>query len=144
MRSTPCTRRQGARVSLFCFKIKVGGFLGLDLKTSSYGLVIWPTKLSRRFLGLGLKTKRAIVCRLCHKINGRMKTAFDTHRDLAPCFAWNQDRLGFFSLASRLVEARCGWCIWHHRGGHVEAKQKIVYLIASGAVQCKSDGNTLH
>jgi hypothetical protein len=34
-----------------------GGFLGLGLKTSSFGLVIWASKLLRRFLGLGLKTK---------------------------------------------------------------------------------------
>jgi hypothetical protein len=32
------------------------GVSGLDLKTGSYGLVIWPTKSLRRFLGLGLKT----------------------------------------------------------------------------------------
>jgi hypothetical protein len=28
-----------------------GGFPGLDLKTGSYGLVIWASKLPRRFLG---------------------------------------------------------------------------------------------
>jgi hypothetical protein len=33
-----------------------GGFLGLDLKTDSSGLVIWASKSPRRFLGLGLKT----------------------------------------------------------------------------------------
>jgi hypothetical protein len=34
-----------------------GGFLGLGLKTGSFGLVIWASKSPRRFLGLGLKTK---------------------------------------------------------------------------------------
>jgi hypothetical protein len=34
-----------------------GGFSGLGLKTSSYGLVIWASKSPRRFLGLGLKIK---------------------------------------------------------------------------------------
>jgi hypothetical protein len=34
-----------------------GGFLGLDLKTDSSGLVIWASKSPRQFLGLGLKTK---------------------------------------------------------------------------------------
>jgi hypothetical protein len=29
-----------------------------------------------------------------------------TRRDLAACFAWKQVRLGFFSLTSRLTEAR--------------------------------------
>jgi hypothetical protein len=49
------------------------GFPDLDLKTGGYGLVIWPTKSPRWFLGLGLKTKWAMVCRLHHKTNGRMK-----------------------------------------------------------------------
>jgi hypothetical protein len=49
-----------------------GGFPGLGLKTGSYDLVIWASKSSRRFLGLGLKTKRATVYRLHHKTNGRM------------------------------------------------------------------------
>jgi hypothetical protein len=49
------------------------GFSILGLKTSSFGLVIWPTKSLRRYLGLGLKTKWAMVCQLCLKIDGRMK-----------------------------------------------------------------------
>jgi hypothetical protein len=48
------------------------GFFGLGLKIGSYGLVIWVSKSSRWFLCLGLKTKRVMVCRLRHKINGRM------------------------------------------------------------------------
>jgi hypothetical protein len=44
-----------------------GGFFGLDLKTGSFSLMIWASKLPRRFLGLGLKTKLASVCRLRHK-----------------------------------------------------------------------------
>jgi hypothetical protein len=47
-----------------------GGFPGLSLKTGSYGLVIWASKSPRRFLGLGLKTKQASVCRLRHKTDG--------------------------------------------------------------------------
>jgi hypothetical protein len=42
-------------------------FLGLDLKTGSSGLVIWTSKLPRRFFGLNIKTKRALICRLRHK-----------------------------------------------------------------------------
>jgi hypothetical protein len=53
-------------------------FPGLGLKTDSCGLVIWPTKSPRRFLVLGLKIKWAMVCRLHHKTDGRMKTARDT------------------------------------------------------------------
>jgi hypothetical protein len=45
-------------------------FFGLGLKTGSCGLVIWPIKSPRRFLGLCLKNKLATVCRLCHKTNG--------------------------------------------------------------------------
>jgi hypothetical protein len=47
-----------------------GGFPGLGLKTDSSGLVIWASKSLRRFLGLGLKTKWASVCRLRHKTDG--------------------------------------------------------------------------
>jgi hypothetical protein len=47
-----------------------GGFPDLGLKTGSSGLLIWASKSPRRFLGLGLKTKQASVCRLRHKING--------------------------------------------------------------------------
>jgi hypothetical protein len=62
------------------------GFPSLGLKTSSCGLVIWLTKSSRWFIGLGFKTKWAMVCQLRHKINGRMKTAQDTCRNLVACF----------------------------------------------------------
>jgi hypothetical protein len=47
-----------------------GGFSGLGLKTGSSGMVIWASKSLRRFLGLGLKTKRASVCRFHHKTDG--------------------------------------------------------------------------
>jgi hypothetical protein len=46
-----------------------GGFPGLGLKIGSSGLVISASKSSRRFLGLGLETKQASVCRLRHKID---------------------------------------------------------------------------
>jgi hypothetical protein len=100
------------------------GFSGLGIKTASCGFVIWPTKSPQRFLGLGLKTKWAMVCRLRLKTDGRMKTARDTRRDLATSFAWKRVGLGFPSLASRLAEARHGWCTWHHHGGRVEMKSK--------------------
>jgi hypothetical protein len=38
------------------------GFHSFDLKTGSYGLVIWASKLAPPFFGLGLKTKRAMIC----------------------------------------------------------------------------------
>jgi hypothetical protein len=74
-----------------------GGFFGLVLKTGSFGLVIRPSKSSRRFLGFDLKTKWASVCRLRHKTDGGRSTR-DTRRDLVACFAWKQVWLGFFSL----------------------------------------------
>jgi hypothetical protein len=49
------------------------GFPGLDLKTDSYGLVIWASKSPRRFLSLGLKTMQASIYRLCHKNDSRMQ-----------------------------------------------------------------------
>jgi hypothetical protein len=66
--------------------------------TGSYGLMIYASKSAQWFLGLGLKTKRAPVCQLRHKTDGRMKTAWATRRDRAACFALKQVRLGFPSL----------------------------------------------
>jgi hypothetical protein len=73
-------------------------FPGLGLKTGSYGLVIWVSKLPRLFLGLRLKTMQASVCRLRHKTNGERSTR-DTRRDLAVCYAWKQVWIGFSNLA---------------------------------------------
>jgi hypothetical protein len=75
-----------------------GGFPGLGLKTDSSGLVIWASKSPRRFLGLGLKTMWASVCRLRYKTDGG-RSAWDTRRDLAACLVWKQVWLGFPSLA---------------------------------------------
>jgi hypothetical protein len=63
-----------------------GGSPNLSLKIGSFGLVIWASKSPRRFLGLGLKTKWASVCRLRHKTDGG-RPARDTRRDLTACFA---------------------------------------------------------
>jgi hypothetical protein len=75
-----------------------GGFPSLGLKTGNIDLVIWASKSPRRFVGLGLKTKRASVCRLRHKTNGG-RLARDMRRDLMACFTWKQIWLGFPSLA---------------------------------------------
>jgi hypothetical protein len=66
-----------------------GGFPGLGLKIDSYGLVIWASKSLRWFLGLGLKTKQASVCRLRHKNDGG-RSVRGTRRDRAACFACKQ------------------------------------------------------
>jgi hypothetical protein len=75
-----------------------GVFSGFGLKPDSSGLGIWASKSSRRFLSLGFKTKWASVCRLRHKTDGG-RSAWDTHRDPAACFAWKQVWLGFPSLS---------------------------------------------
>jgi hypothetical protein len=75
-----------------------GGFPNLGLKTGSSVLVIWASKSPQQFIGLGLKTKQASVCRLHYKIDGG-RSAWDTHRDLAACLAWKQLWVGFSSLA---------------------------------------------
>jgi hypothetical protein len=75
-----------------------GGFPGLGLKIGNSGLVIWTSKSPRQFLGLSLKIKQALVCRLCHKTD-RGRSARDMRRDLAACLAWKQVWLGFPSLA---------------------------------------------
>jgi hypothetical protein len=54
-----------------------GGFPCLGLKTGSFGLVISASKSPRWFLGLGLKTNWASVCRLRHKTDGG-RSARDT------------------------------------------------------------------
>jgi hypothetical protein len=75
-----------------------GRFPSLGLKIDSSGLVIWVSKSPRRFLGLCLKTKWTLVCRLRHKTDGG-RSAWDTHRDLVACLAWKKVWLGFPSLA---------------------------------------------
>jgi hypothetical protein len=145
MRFAPCTRRRGARVSYFSLKTKVDCFSRFGLKTGSYGscgltskplarvsdlglkigscgFMIWPTKSPGQFPGLGVNTKWTKVYQLHHKTERRMKKV----RDLAACFAWKQVRLGFPSIASRLAEARHGWCTWHHHRGRVEMMSKTV------------------
>jgi hypothetical protein len=52
-------------------------FPNLGHKTGSFDLIIWASKLPRRFLGLCLKTKQATVRRLHHKTDGR-RIAWDT------------------------------------------------------------------
>jgi hypothetical protein len=64
----------------------------------------------------------------------RMKTTWDTCRDLAICFAWKQVGLGFPSLASILVETRCGWCMWYHHRGCIELKLKTDMVDATGCI----------
>jgi hypothetical protein len=66
---------------------------------------VWPPNRQPRFGDLGLKIKRASVCRLCHKTD-EGRSAWNTRRDLAACFTWKPIGLGFSSLASRLVEAQ--------------------------------------
>jgi hypothetical protein len=94
-----------------------GGFSSLGLKTSSSGLVIWASKSQRRFIGLYLKTKWASVCRLRHKTD-RGRSAWDTHRDLAAYFTWNQ----VWPEDWRRHDS--GWCTWHNHGGCVRGKLK--------------------
>jgi hypothetical protein len=53
-----------------------GEFSDLGLKTGSFGLVICASKSLRWFLGLGLKTKQASVCRLRHKTD-KGRSAWD-------------------------------------------------------------------
>jgi hypothetical protein len=91
-------------VSWLSLKTKVvEGFSIWALKPTAAGLVIWASKSPRQFLGLGLKTKHASVCRLRHKTNGGRSTR-DTRRDPVAYLACKQVWLGFPSLVRRLVE----------------------------------------
>jgi hypothetical protein len=58
---------------------------GFGLKTGSFSLVIWTSKSPRRFLGLTLKIKWVLVCRLRHKTDGG-RSVWDTHPDLVAYF----------------------------------------------------------
>jgi hypothetical protein len=79
---------------------------GFPVWVSKPTATVWWFELQNhcdKFFGLSLKTKWAMVCRLRHKTDGRMKTAWDTRQDLAACFVWKQVGLEFPSLISRLV-----------------------------------------
>jgi hypothetical protein len=65
----------------------------------------------------------------------------DMCRDLAACFTWKQVGLGFPRFALKLSDG--GWYMWHHGGGRVEMKRKMVSSMASGAAQWKSDQTIL-
>jgi hypothetical protein len=144
-----CTAHKGHKESKFlslASKPRLTVSLDLVSKPVAMVLVVWPQNHSLGsvwaskptaavwwfnlenhrdgFFSLGIKTKWAMVYRLHHKIDGRMKMVRDTRRDLAASFVWKWVRLGFPSLASRLAEAQREWCMWHHRGGRVEIKSK--------------------
>jgi hypothetical protein len=72
--------------------------LGLASKPVLGFLVEHQNQGGGGFPGLGLKTKWASICRLCHKTNGG-RSARDTRRDLAACLTWKQVWLGFPNLA---------------------------------------------
>jgi hypothetical protein len=110
----------GDGFSRFGLKTGGGGFSSLCLKIGNYGLVIWGSKSPRRFLGLGLKTKRTAICRLRHKIDARMKTVWNTCQDLVAYFTWKQVGLGFSSLPQNCWRHDGGLCTWYYRGGCVE------------------------
>jgi hypothetical protein len=106
------TSKPVATVSLgLASKPMVEGFPVWTSKLAATSLVIWASKSPRQFLGLGLKTKQASVCRLRHKTDGRMELVRGTHRDLVACFTWKQVGLGFPTLASRLEEVQ--WRMVH-------------------------------
>jgi hypothetical protein len=131
-------------------------FLSLASKTRYAGFLDWDSTLVAAVWWFGPQNHRDgfFVCAskasglwfvgCATQTDGMMETALDRRRDLAACFTWKQVELGFPSLTSRLAEAQRRWCMWHHRGGRVDMKQKMAGPMASGATQCKLDKNTLH
>jgi hypothetical protein len=89
--------------------------------------VNWASKSPQQFLDLGLKTKWAIVVPqnqqededdVGHASRSNGLLHLEASRARVP------------NLASRLLEAWHGWCIWHHHGGRVQMK-----LIATGCIR---------
>jgi hypothetical protein len=62
------------------FDIKTSGTVspGLASKPVASDFLVWASKSPRWFLGLSLKTKWDMVCRLRYKTDGRMKMARGT------------------------------------------------------------------
>jgi hypothetical protein len=143
VRSTPCTRRRGARVSWFSLNTKVNGFSRFGLKTGGYGSCglaskplawvsrFWPQNRQLRFGDLAHKitaiiswfgTQNQVGYGLSIASQNRWEDEDGVGHTSRSSGLLHLDasRLGFPSLASRLVEARHGWCTWYHHRGHVE------------------------
>jgi hypothetical protein len=58
-------------------------------------------------------------------------------RHPAACFVAKQVGLGFLDFSQNWRRRDGVSCTWHHRGGHVEVKQKTVGSMALGAAQWK-------
>jgi hypothetical protein len=101
------------------------GFLGLALKTSSSGLVIWASKSLHRFLGLGLKTKQATICRLCHKTDGRMIRHGTSVKIWWLALPRSKSHEGFLVWPQDWQRHNNGCCTWHHSGGCIERMKRV-------------------
>jgi hypothetical protein len=144
-RFIPCTRRLWTRVFWFSLKIKVDGFSRFGLKTGGYGscgltskplarvFLFVPQNRQMRFGDLGHKitatffwfghqNQVAMIYRLPHKTDRMMKTAWNTHRDLATCFSCKWVGLGFLwrpilkqglSVLTRIIKG------WHYRNNDI-------------------------
>jgi hypothetical protein len=69
VRSAPCTRRRGARVSWFSLKTKVDEFSWLDLKTGGYGSCGLASKPIVRVFWFGSQNRQLRFGDLARKIN---------------------------------------------------------------------------
>jgi hypothetical protein len=76
------TSKPVATVLVLCPQNHSLGFPSLGLKNDNCGLVIWPTKSLRWFLGLGLKTKWEEVCRFVRQNRWADEDSLRTHVDI--------------------------------------------------------------
>jgi hypothetical protein len=67
---------------------------------------------------------QTMICRLRHKTDKR-RTALDTHRDLAACFARKRVRLGFPDLPQNWWRSDSRWCTRHHHQACLKMKPKM-------------------
>jgi hypothetical protein len=134
VRSAPCIRRHGARVSWFSLKTKVNGFSWFGLKTAAYGSCGLASKPLAQVFQFGPQNWQLRYGDLAHKITmtvswfvpqnqvggslsvcaSKLMTGWRWCEEMCwhpvACFVAKQVGLGFPSFASKLAVTEGGAC----------------------------------
>jgi hypothetical protein len=125
-------QNQGRRFLGLASKPRSAVSPNLTSKPVVLGFSVWASKPTATVWWFGPQKQAGYDLSVVPQNRWKMKTVWDTRRDLAACFAWKQIRLGFPSLASRLVEAQRGWSQRSRRDeaedGRVNATSRIGLL----------------